>query len=78
MMLEIDDNVFRGPPNGYCITRSPDSNAKTRQTARQPGAVKLMRVRRATALGSHDPPTRKAVGFMQELGRGGAVAREVN
>ena len=41
-----------GPPNGFCITRSPDSNAETHQEARQPGAVKLVRVQRATAPGS--------------------------
>ena len=41
--------------NGHCITRSPDSNAETHQVARQPGAVKLMRVRRATAPGSNGP-----------------------
>jgi len=33
----------------------------------QPGAVKLMRVRRATAPGSNDLPANKAGGFMQEL-----------
>jgi hypothetical protein len=51
-----------------CITRSPDSNAKTHEVPRQPGAVKLMRVRRATAPGSNDPSGNKAGGFMHVLG----------
>ena len=56
-----------GRSNGYCITRSPDSNAETDQMASQLGAVKLMRVRRATAPGGNDPSVNKAVEFMQEL-----------
>ena len=40
--------------NGWRITSSPDSNAEALQVARQPGAVQLWRVRRATATGSND------------------------
>ena len=56
-----------GPSNDYCITRSPDSSAETHRGARQTGAVKLMRVRRATAPGSNDLSENKAAEFMQEL-----------
>ena len=56
-----------GLPNGERITCSPDSNAKTYQMARRPGAVKLMCIRRATAPGSHNPTEDKAGKFMREL-----------
>ena len=50
--------------DGYCITRSPDSNGETHPVARQPGAVELMRVRQATAPGNGDPTENEAVEFI--------------
>ncbi len=54
--------------NGCGLTRGPDSNTTTCQVERQPRAVKLARVRRATARGSQHISARKAAGFSPELG----------
>ena len=51
----------------FGLTRGPDSNTTTYQDERQPRAVKLMRVRRATARGSDNVSSRKAGGFSPEL-----------
>src|ERR1039457_2046199 len=61
--------VLRGAHNGWRITCGPHSTAETRRKARQPGAVKLMRVRRATALGSENLSENKAGKFMRLLAR---------
>ncbi len=54
--------------NGCGLTRSLNSNTTTYQDERQPRAVELMQVRRATARGSHDISARKGAGFSPELG----------
>ena len=56
----VSFNDFRANPR-------PNSNTIARQDERQPRAVKLMRVRRATARGSQDISAWKAAGFSPEL-----------
>jgi hypothetical protein len=53
--------------NGLRITCSPDCNAETYQVARQPGAVKSKRDRRATAPGGNNPAEYKAAKCMRLL-----------
>ena len=66
---------FAARHNGCGLTRGPDNSTTTHQDERQPRAVKLMRVRRATARGSHNISARKAVGFSPELNETAPNAR---
>ena len=63
------NKTWPGQANDCGLTRGPDNNTTTCQDQRQPRAVKLARVRRATARGSHDISARKAAGFSPELDR---------
>jgi len=51
----------------FGLTRGPDNNTITYHDERQPRAVKLARVRRATARGSNNVEARKADKFIAEL-----------
>ena len=67
MSTEYQGSVNVWSAQRLAHNQQPDSNTETFRIERQPGAVKLARVRRATAPGSEDAPANKAGKFTRLL-----------